>query len=146
MSKNKCVTALKVILADTYVLYLKTQNFHWNVKNPNFYMLHLMFESQYSELSEAVDILAERIRALDERTPASFEEFQALATLKSKSGATSADQMIAELLADHQKLIKELHSAISLSADEDPGTADLFTQRIQHHEKVAWILKSSKAN
>ena len=98
---NNIVTALSQHLADTYILYLKTQNFHWNVTGPHFHSLHEMFEEQYEALAEAIDVLAERIRALGQVAPGSFAQFQKLSTLKEAAGVPSANDMLKQLLSYH---------------------------------------------
>lgn len=135
---------LSKILADTYTLYLKTQNFHWNVTGPLFYSLHLMFEKQYEELADAVDIIAERIRALGFHTPASFSEFNKLNRIKEAKGFLNANEMIKELLHDHESITRACHDMIEIAQDSgDEGTADLLIERIREHDKTAWMLRSS---
>src|SRR5437868_1207827 len=132
------------LLADTYTLYLKTQNFHWNVTGPLFPQLHLLFESQYQELSESVDIIAERIRALGVHTPASFTEFQKLSSLKEETGILSAETMIKKLLTDHEIMSEHLLSIFDKAEKaDDQGTVDLITELMRKHEKTAWMLRSS---
>lgn len=130
-------------LADTYVLYLKTQNFHWNVTGPHFHDLHLLFESQYEELAEAVDLLAERIRALGFPTPASFAQFSQLTSIKEEQGVPPANDMVKQLLHDHEKVIKTLYDVIAKpEAANDVSTVDLYTIRLTAHTKAAWMLRS----
>lgn len=131
-------------LADTYAVYLKTQNFHWNVKGPLFYTLHKMFEEQYIELAAAIDEIAERIRALGCYTPASFAEFSKLTSIKEESQSISAEDMVKKLLKDHEILAD--HAEIVLSKAQkarDEGTADLLIQRLKAHQKIAWMLRES---
>ena len=134
---------LSRLLADTYTLYLKTHNYHWNVTGPQFNTLHLMFEGQYTELALAVDLIAERIRALGEPAPGSYSAYAALATVKEADGVPSADAMIRELAADQATVVRTAR-AVFPAADEahDEPTADLLTQRMQVHEKTAWMLRS----
>ena len=134
---------LSRLLADTYTLYLKTHNFHWNVTGPMFSTLHLMFEQQYSELALAVDAIAERIRSLGERAPGSYAEFSKLASIKEASGTPDAETMIRQLVEGNEAVVKTARSIFD-TADSagDESTADLLTQRLQIHEKTAWMLRS----
>lgn len=135
---------LSCLLANTYLLYLKTQNFHWHVTGPNFYSLHKMFEDQYEALAEAVDVLAERLRAMSARAPASFTEFLKLTTLKEATGNYTASNMINELFRDHQAIAKQLEELFAIAdASGDEVTLDLLIQRKTEHDKTAWMLKSS---
>ncbi len=131
------------LLADTYTLYLKTHNYHWNVTGPQFNTLHTMFETQYTELATAVDDIAERIRALGAWAPGSYSEFARLASIKEADGIPSADAMVAELAADQAAVVRTARSVFP-AADEasDEPTADLLTQRMQVHEKTAWMLRA----
>ena len=130
-------------LADTYVLYLKTQNFHWNVVDPRFHSLHEMFEEQYKDLAEAVDEIAERIRILRIRTPASMKEFLEITTLQENEGPLSANDMIQQLLHDHETIANYLRPKISVIQKlGDEGSADLLIERLRVHEKTAWMLRS----
>ncbi|KAF0810814.1 DNA-binding stress protein [Alcanivorax sp. S71-1-4] len=133
--------ALARLLAETYTLYLKTHNFHWNVTGPNFHALHLMFEQQYTELATAVDTLAERIRALGQRAPGSYAEYAKLSAVKDASGTPDAETMLAELAADH-KLVAEQADRVLRVAQEhsDEGTASIAGDRIELHEKTVWML------
>ena len=134
---------LSVMLADTYILYLKTQNFHWNVIDPRFQSLHKLFEHQYEELAEAVDGIAERIRTLDQRAPGTMHEFLDLTRLKEPRGVPSGDEMIKELAKDHQSISQFLNHLIEESLKNgDQGSADLMIERIRVHDKAAWMLKS----
>lgn len=140
----KSVDQLKQLLADTYTLYLKTQNYHWNVSGPAFYSLHALFEQQYTDLAAAVDEIAERIRALGERAPGSFAEFSSLASLKEAKGKVDAAGMVKDLHADQQAMAKRLKKMLSVAEKEgDTTTADLLTGRLAVHEKNAWMLGSS---
>lgn len=131
------------LLADTYTLYLKTHNFHWNVTGPMFNTLHLMFEQQYTELALAVDLIAERIRALDFPAPGSYAQFAALTSLKEEDGVPGAEDMIRILVKDQEAVVRTARSIFPLvdSAHDEPS-ADLLTQRMQVHEKTAWMLRS----
>ncbi len=134
---------LSRLLADTYTLYLKTHNFHWNVTGQMFNTLHLMFEGQYTELAIAVDEIAERIRALGHPAPGSYKQYAALTGIEDDSEGLSAEQMIA-ILAKDQELVtrtaREIFPAVEKANDEP--SADLLTQRMQVHEKTAWMLRS----
>jgi starvation-inducible DNA-binding protein len=131
------------LLADTYTLYLKTHNFHWNVTGPMFNTLHLMFEQQYTELSQAVDLIAERIRALDFPAPGSYRQFAALTSLKEEESVPSAEEMISILVKDQEAVVRTARSIFPVVDDAvDESTADLLTQRMQVHEKTAWMLRS----
>lgn len=132
------------LLADTYTLYLKTQNFHWNVTGPLFAALHKLFEEQYIELANAVDTIAERIRALGSHAPATFSEFQKLSSLKEDSGKCSAQDMIKKLMKDHETISHQLLAIFSKAEKaNDQATIDLLTERMRAHDKLAWMLKSS---
>lgn len=134
---------LAKLLANTYLLYLKTQNFHWNVRGEDFYEYHIMFEKQYTMLAEAVDEIAERIRALDFVTPASFAQFLQLTTLKETTGTLSSQQMLQQLLADHEQIIREGREMIKTAQGvNDEGSADLVIERLREHEKTAWMLRA----
>ena len=134
---------LSRLLADTYTLYLKTHNFHWNVKGPMFQTLHLMFETQYNELALAVDAIAERIRALGYPAPGSYAEYAKLSSIKEAQGVPAAKKMIAELVAGQEAVVRTARSIFPVvdRANDEP-TADLLTQRMQIHEKNAWMLRS----
>ncbi len=134
---------LSRLLADTYTLYLKTHNFHWNVTGPMFNTLHLMFEQQYNELALAVDLIAERIRALGFPAPGSYRQFADLTSLEEETGVPSAEEMIRQLVKDQEAVVRTARSIFPLvdKAHDEP-TADLLTQRMQVHEKTAWMLRS----
>ena len=135
---------LSNLLADTYTLYLKTHNFHWNVTGPMFNSLHTMFEGQYNELAVAVDVLAERIRALGEFAPGSFAAFGKLATVKeAKDGHISAQDMLKALTQDHETVARTARSVFPIAEEaSDESTADLLVERMRFHEKTAWMLRS----
>ncbi len=134
---------LSKLLADTYTLYLKTHNFHWNVEGPMFNTLHLMFETQYNELALAVDAIAERIRALGHPAPGSYAAFGKLSSIKEEVGVPKAEEMI-RLLVEGQEAVARTARAVYPAAEKagDEPTADLLTQRLQIHEKTAWMLRS----
>lgn len=141
--RKNIAQGLSHLLADTYTLYLKTHYFHWNVTGPMFNTLHLMFETQYNELALAVDLIAERIRALDVYAPGTYREFVKLASIKESESVPKAQDMIAELVAGHEAVCRTARSVFpSADAASDEATADLLTQRLQLHEKTAWMLRS----
>ena len=137
---------LSRLLADTYTLYLKTHNYHWNVVGPMFNTLHLMFETQYNELALAVDLIAERIRALGVRAPGSYREFAALSSIPEDDDLPNAEEMIRRLVIGQETVARTARSIfpVAESASDEP-TADLLTQRLQVHEKTAWMLRSMLA-
>ena len=138
--------ALSRVLADTFTLYLKTHNFHWNVIGPMFYTLHLMFDEQYNELWLASDAIAERIRALGSIAPGSYHEFSKLSYLQETEVVPSAKEMIGELLRDHKTCARTARWALSVARTAvDAPTEDLLTQRVMTHEKAAWMLTSMLA-
>lgn len=141
--RKAIANGLNHLLADTYTLYLMTHNFHWNVKGPMFNTLHLMFETQYNELALAVDLIAERIRALGYPAPGTYGEFAQLSSIKEVKGQPKAEQMIKHLVEGQEAVVKTARSlfpAVEKASDEP--TADLLTQRMQLHEKNAWMLRS----
>src|SRR5690349_194606 len=134
---------LSRLLADTYTLYLKTHNFHWNVKGPMFQTLHLMFETQYNELALAVDLIAERIRSLGFPAPGTYRQFVELSSIKETAGVPAATSMIKLLVEGHEAVAKTARSVFpAVDKASDEPTADLLTQRMQVHEKTAWMLRS----
>ena len=142
--ERKEITAgLSRLLADSYTLYLKTHNYHWNVEGPMFNTLHLMFEQQYTELAAAVDIIAERIRALGEPAPGSYAAFSKLSSIAEEEDVPSAEAMIENLVKGQEAVVRTARSIFPAAerANDEP-TADLLTQRMQIHEKNAWMLRS----
>ncbi|MGZ5090553.1 MAG: Dps family protein [Burkholderiales bacterium] len=134
---------LSRLLADTYTLYLKTHNFHWNVTGPMFQTLHLMFETQYNELALAVDLIAERIRALGYPAPGTYSEYSKLSSIKETSGVPKAEDMIRLLVEGQEAVVRTARSIFpAVDSVNDEPTADLLTQRMQVHEKTAWMLRS----
>ena len=134
---------LSRLLADTYTLYLKTHNYHWNVTGPMFQTLHLMFETQYNELALAVDLIAERIRSLGAPAPGSYKAYAALSSIAEDDGVPSAEAMIRHLVAGQEAVTRTARSVFpTVEAAHDEATADLLTQRLQVHEKTAWMLRS----
>ncbi|NCC21247.1 MAG: DNA starvation/stationary phase protection protein [Alphaproteobacteria bacterium] len=142
--KNKDVTeGLARVLADTFVLYFKTHAFHWNVTGVQFKALHELFEEQYTELWNAVDELAERIRALDAWAATSMKEIQDKATLREVGQLPDADEMVKALAADNRAIVDSLYSALRAAQDAgDEATTDMLIARVQVHEKAAWMLES----
>lgn len=141
--REQIAAGLSRLLADTYTLYLMTHNFHWNVKGPMFNTLHLMFEGQYNELALAVDLIAERIRALGVAAPATYSEFSALTSIKEVKGVPKAEKMIEHLVQGQEAVIKTARSLFPVvEKNADEPSADLLTQRLQLHEKTAWMLRS----
>ena len=142
-NRGKIAQGLSRMLADSYTLYLKTHNYHWNVTGPLFNTLHTMFEQQYTELATAVDQIAERIRALGHPAPGSYKAFAALTTIKEEQGTPSAEDMIRQLVIGQESVVKTARDVFPLAAAaHDEPTADLLTQRMQLHEKNAWMLRS----
>ncbi|MCY1401387.1 hypothetical protein D9M71_165040 [compost metagenome] len=134
---------LSRLLADTYTLYLKTHNFHWNVTGPMFNTLHLMFEGQYNELALAVDSIAERIRALGFPAPGTYAAYARLSSIKEEEGVPEAKEMIKLLVQGQEAVVRTARSLFPLiDKVSDEPTADLLTQRMQVHEKTAWMLRS----
>ena len=141
--REKIVRGLSALLADSYTLYLMTHNFHWNVTGPQFNSLHLMFMGQYTEQWNALDIIAERIRALGHPAPGTYKEFVKLASIKEVEGAPKSDDMIRHLVAAQEataRTARKLFSVVEAAGDQP--TADLLTQRLEIHEKTAWMLRS----
>ncbi len=131
------------LLADEYTLYLKTHNFHWNVTGPMFNTLHLMFETHYTEAALAVDLIAERIRALGFPAPGTYAEYAKLSSIEETAGVPEAMEMVRLLVKGHEACARTARSVFPLAdkASDEP-TADLLTQRLQVHEKTAWMLRS----
>jgi starvation-inducible DNA-binding protein len=141
--REEIAKGLSHLLADTYTLYLKTHNYHWNVTGPMFQTLHLMFEGQYNALALAVDEIAERIRALGVKAPGTYAEFLKLSSIKETVGDLTAQQMIAELVAGQEAVVRTARNIFPIVEEcHDEPTADLLTQRMQSHEKTAWMLRS----
>ena len=141
--RAKIAAGLSRLLADSYTLYLQTHNFHWNVTGPMFQTLHVMFETQYTELALAVDLIAERIRSLGYPAPGSYAEFVKLTSIKDAPGVPKAERMIRLLVEGQEAVVRTARSIFPLVEKAgDEATADLLTQRIQLHEKTAWMLRS----
>lgn len=143
--REATAAGLSRVLADTYTLYLKTHNFHWNVTGPQFNALHAMFMEQYTEMWTAVDEIAERIRALGVFAPGSYEAFARLASVEpATDDVPSADEMVAQLVTGHETVARTAREVIKIAdAAGDEPTADLLTQRLQIHEKTAWMLRAT---
>lgn len=141
--RQEIAEGLSRLLADTYTLYLKTHNYHWNVVGPMFNTLHLMFETQYNELALAVDLIAERIRALGEPAPGTYREFAGLSSVSEDEDTPDATSMIRRLVEGQETVARTARSLFPVveKANDQP-TADLVTQRLQVHEKTAWMLRS----
>lgn len=138
---------LSHFLADTYTLYLKTHNFHWNVTGPQFQTLHLMFEQQYNDLALAVDLIAERIRALGFFAPGTYAQFLELSSIKEEKNIPSAEHMIQSLIEAQEAVVRTARSIFTVvDQAKDVTTADLLTQRMNVHEKTAWMLRSLLQN
>lgn len=132
-----------MILADLFLLYTKTLNFHWNIVDPRFYFLHKFLEEQYEQLAEILDDVAERIRALGEKTPATLKKILSMTSLKEPANDLSGDEMLQELLHDHEAIICQLREKIEhIDKLRDAGTVDLLTNCLRFHEKSAWMLRS----
>ena len=141
--RAKIVDGLSALLADSFTLYMMTHNFHWNVTGPQFNSLHLMFMGQYTEQWNALDIIAERIRALGHPAPGTYKEFLKLASIKEVDGAPKSDDMIRHLVAAQEataRTARKLFPVVEAAGDQP--TADLLTQRLEIHEKTAWMLRS----
>ena len=144
--REDIASGLSKLLADSYSLYLKTHNYHWNVTGPQFNTLHTMFEGQYTELATAVDEIAERIRALGIRAPGYYSAYAALTSIDEGTGEEIAEEMIRQLVIGQETVARTAREAFPAAekAGDEP-TADLLTQRMQIHEKNAWMLRSMLA-
>lgn len=141
--RKEIAGGLERVLADTYTLYLKTHNFHWNVTGPMFQTLHLMFMTQYTETWNAVDLVAERIRALGYPAPGSYKEFAALTSIEDSSGNVSATEMIRQLVAGQEAVVRTAREVLPVAEKAgDQPTVDLLSARMEVHEKNAWMLRS----
>jgi starvation-inducible DNA-binding protein len=141
--RKEIAEGLSRLLADTYTLYLKTHNFHWNVTGPMFQTLHLMFETHYNELALAVDLIAERIRALGFPAPGTYVDFGRLSSIPEEQGVPPAQDMIRKLVKGHEAVVRTARTVFpAVEKASDEPTADLLTQRMQVHEKTAWMLRS----
>ena len=142
-NRKQIALGLSRVLADTYTLYLKTHNFHWNVTGPMFQTLHLLFETQYTELATAVDLIAERIRALGYPAPGTYSDYAKLSSISETPGVPKATDMIRLLVEGQEAVVRTARSIFPVVEQvNDEPTADLLTQRMQTHEKNAWMLRS----
>src|SRR5687767_1448227 len=141
--RKEIAHGLSRLLGDTYALYLQTHNYHWNVTGPMFQTLHLMFETQYNELALAVDAIAERIRALGARAPGTYRELSALTVIEEDTDEPNATEMIRRLVKGQEAVARTAREVFAIASDaNDQPSADLLTQRLQVHEKTAWMLRS----
>lgn len=142
-ARMRIAEGLGTLLADSYTLYLKAHNYHWNVTGPRFRDLHTAFEEQYTELATAVDAIAERIRSLGAPAPGTYAEFAARTSIKEADGVPAAESMVADLLAGHETVVRTARRVLpDAQAAGDEGTINLVTDRIGVHEKTAWMLRS----
>lgn len=142
-NRQDIAKGLSMLLADEYTLYLKTHNYHWNVTGPMFNTLHKMLEEQYLELAPAIDDIAERIRTLGEYAPGSYKEFAELSSIEEASGKEDAEAMIREIVLAREAVVRTARKLLPTADDaDDEPTADLLTQRMQVHEKTAWMMRS----
>jgi len=142
-NREAIANALSKVLADSYMLYLKTHNYHWNVTGKLFHSLHELFEAQYSELAEAVDLIAERIRALGFRAPGTFSEYRELTSIEEDSDQPDALKMVRRLVEGNEQLLRTAREALKPAKNgEDEATIDLLTMRLSTHSKTAWMLRS----
>lgn len=141
--RKKIAEGLSHLLADSYTLYLKTHNFHWNVTGPMFQTLHLLFQTQYTELWNALDVIAERIRALGYPVPGSYKRFVSLSSIPEEDGVPKAKEMIRQLVSGQEAVARTARKVFAIvDAANDQPSADLLTQRMEVHEKNAWMLRS----
>jgi starvation-inducible DNA-binding protein len=141
--RAKIVESLSTVLADAYMLYLKTHNFHWNVTGPMFSTLHVMFEEQYTEQWNALDDIAERIRSLGHFAPATYKRYAELSSISEEPDVLSAKEMIRQLVDGNETLIRTLRAGVKVADElDDYPTADMLTTRMEVHEKNAWMLRS----
>jgi starvation-inducible DNA-binding protein len=141
--RREIADRLSTFLANTYSLYIQSQNYHWNVTGPNFQQYHALFEQQYTELATALDEIAERIRAIGFRAPASLAQFTRFCTLNEQDQAERAEQMVQALIQNHEQVTREGREMMGfLESTGDVVTADLITERMAYHEKTAWMLRS----
>jgi len=142
-NREAIANALSNVLADSYVLYLKTHNYHWNVTGKLFHSLHAQFEEQYSELAVAVDVIAERIRAIGFRAPGTFKEYSELTSIEEDADQPDAMEMVRRLALSNEQVLRTAREALKpAQKGEDEATIDLLTQRLNTHSKAAWMLRS----
>lgn len=141
--REKIAAGLSKVLADSYMVYLKTHNYHWNVTGQHFHSLHEQFEQQYSELAEAVDVIAERIRALGHRAPGSFREFSEITAIEEDTKHPDAMEMVRKLAVDNETILRTAREALpACEAAGDEASLDMLTHRLDIHSKTAWMLRS----
>ena len=141
--RKEIAGGLSKLLADSYTLYLKTHSFHWNVEGPMFQTLHVMFMTQYTELWNALDIIAERIRALGSYAPGTYAEISKLSSIKESKSVPKANKMIEEVVQGHEQVIKTIRGLFDAAEKaKDQTTMDVLTQRLDIHEKTAWMMRS----
>ncbi|WP_348672868.1 Dps family protein [uncultured Abyssibacter sp.] len=142
-SREKVAEGLKRLLADSYTLYLQTHNFHWNVTGPQFRELHLMFEEHYTELADAVDDIAERIRTLGVAAPGTYKEFSRLSSIDEVEGVPGSEEMVDLLTKGHEQVVKTCREVLKLAQDaDDESTTALVSDRMRIHEKTSWMLRA----
>ena len=142
--RKQLAEGLSTLLADTFTVYLKTHVYHWNVEGPMFRSLHMMFEEQYVEMWNAIDEIAERIRSLGYPAPGSYRDFSSLTSIDDSEGSPEAMEMVRILVEGHEAVIRTARELVSQAEDaQDVATADLATQRIDVHEKTAWMLRAT---
>lgn len=141
--RTQITDGLKRLLADSYTLYLQTHNFHWNVTGPQFRELHLMFEEHYTELAEAVDVIAERIRTLDVPAPGTYRALAELSSIKEVEGVPVAEEMVDILTRGHEQVVRTAREVLAVAQKaQDESTASLVSDRMRLHEKTAWMLRA----
>lgn len=141
--REKIAAGLSKVLADSYLLYLKTHNYHWNVTGELFHQLHEQFEEQYTELAEAIDVIAERIRAIGFRAPGSFKEFNEITSIEEDTDQPKAKEMVKRLAKANEQVIRTAREALKPANEaDDEATLDLLTERLTVHSKTAWMLRS----
>lgn len=142
-NREKIAMGISKILADSYMVYLKTHNYHWNVTGPHFHSLHEQFEEQYTELAAAIDDIAERIRALGHRAPGSFREYQELTSIEEDTDQPDAMEMVRRLAVDNETILRTAREALPACEEAgDEASIDMITERLHVHSKTAWMLRS----
>ena len=141
--RKEIAEGLSRVLADSYMVYLKTHNYHWNVTGKLFHSLHVMFEEQYTELAEAIDVIAERIRSIGYRAPASFREYNELTSIEEDTDQPDALEMVRRLAVDNETILRTARSVLpACDKADDEASIDLITERLDVHSKTAWMLRS----
>ncbi|REL24893.1 DNA starvation/stationary phase protection protein [Rhodohalobacter sp. SW132] len=142
-NREKIAMGISKILADSYMVYLKTHNYHWNVTGPHFHSLHEQFEEQYTELAAAIDDIAERIRALGHRAPGSFREYQELTSIEEDTDQPDSMEMVRRLAVDNETILRTAREALPACEEAgDEASIDMITERLHVHSKTAWMLRS----